>query len=68
MRRRQFGAPARPALDSAISIAGASMFLTGARTLDHVSASQLAGMYRLSVKRAECMLLVEQRRRAERGA
>ena len=56
--RRSFSGFARkpPAIDGPKARAQAILFLTGARSLDHVTPEGLAASYRLSVKRAAAML------------
>lgn len=66
MRGRGFHRAARPAIDSDQAIAGATMFLSGARSVDNLTPDTLAGIYRLSPRRAEYMLTIEKQRRAAR--
>lgn len=61
MRRRYARTP--PGIDSAKARAGAQLFLSGARSLEHVTAESLARQYRLSPKVAEYMLTIASQRR-----
>jgi hypothetical protein len=66
VRPRQFRPEyTAPAKDSARAIAQATLCLCGARSIDGVTIDHLARQYRLSPKRAEYMLMIEQRRRGE---
>lgn len=53
-----------PGVDSPQAKASATLFLTNARTLDDWNPERLARQYRLSMKVAEYMLIVERQRRA----
>jgi hypothetical protein len=69
MRSRRFPSSySPPSIDSPRAIAGATMFLTNARSLDNTSPEHLARQYALSMKRAEYMLGVERGRRERRDA
>lgn len=52
-----------PAIDGTKARAGAQLFLSGARSLDHVTAESLARQYHLSPKLAEYMLVIARQRR-----
>lgn len=52
-----------PGVDSDRARANAQLFLTGARSIDHVTVDSLARQYRLSAKTAEYMLTVARQRR-----
>lgn len=65
MKRRY--ARTLPAIDGRRARASAQLFLTGARSLDGVTAEGLARQYQLSRKLAEYMLTIERQRR-ERSA
>ena len=66
MRARQYRPEyVAPARDSDRAIAQATLFLCGAGSIDGVTVDHLARQYRLSPKRAEYMLMIEQRRRGE---
>ena len=60
--RRHFGYTP-PGKDTPRAVANATLFLAGARSLEHVTVDGLARQYRLSMKRAEYMLTVAQQRR-----
>lgn len=62
--RRNFGTKTI-GKDSAAAIQRAVLFLTGARSLDHVTAESLARSCNLSLKRAEYELTIARGRRAE---
>jgi Mor family transcriptional regulator len=53
-----------PTKDSDRAIAQATLFLCGARSIDGATVESLARQYRLSEKRAEGLLALEQNRRA----
>lgn len=61
MRRRYSRTP--PGIDSPKARAGAQLFLSGARTLDHVTVESLARQYGLSPKIADYMLTIARQRR-----
>lgn len=63
MRSRRRYAHKPPATDSAKARAGAALFLTGARSLDGVTAAWLARTYHLSPKQAEYALTIARQRR-----
>lgn len=56
-----------PTKDSDDGLKNATLFLVGARSLDGVTADEIARRYTLSIKRAEYMLTVELNRRARHG-
>ena len=64
MRPRYRPAYQPPAKDSPRAIANAQTLLCGAVSIDQWTPDSLAHQFRLSVKRAEYMLLVEKQRRA----
>jgi hypothetical protein len=53
-----------PAKDSDRAIAQCTTFLASARSIDDVTVESLARQYRLSIKRAEYLLVVARQRRA----
>jgi len=55
---------APPGTDSPRAKASAQLFLTGARSLDHVTAEWLARSYHLKPKTAEYLLIIARQRRA----
>ena len=66
--RRRYPQTYKPAgKDSDRAKASATMFLCGARSIDHVTVDSLAADYRLSPKVAE-LLLIQTRQRRERQA
>lgn len=67
MKRHTFHGHKPPGRDSPRAVAQATLFLTGARSLENVTADGLARQCHLSAKRAEYMLAVAQQRRAENG-
>lgn len=62
--RRQFHGYSPPGKDSPRAIAQAVMFLTNARSIDHITVDGFARQYRLKPERAQGLLLSEQQRRA----
>lgn len=64
MRKRWASSYTPPGRDSDRARAQATLFLTSARSIDHVTADRLAADYRLSVKMATYLLTLEQQRRA----
>jgi hypothetical protein len=65
LRRRYARKP--PTLDSQRARAGAQMFLTGARSLDGITAEWLARTYNLEAKTATYMLTIARQRRERTG-
>lgn len=65
MRPRYRPAYQPPAKDSPRAIAQATMFLCSARSIEGATVESLARQYRLSPKRAEYLLVLEQGRRAQ---
>lgn len=65
MRRRYARKP--PTVDSQKARAGAQLFLTGARSLDGITAEWLARSYNLEAKTAEYMLTIARQRRERAG-
>lgn len=56
-----------PAVDSPRAIAAATMILTGARSIDHLTIEGFAHQQRLKPKTAEYLIGREKKRRADRG-
>lgn len=65
--RRAFYSYKPPAKDSARAVANATLFLTGARSIEGVTAEDLARRYTLSIKRAEYLLTLAVQRRTANG-
>lgn len=68
MTPRSFQSYKPPAIDSVQAQANAKTYLVSARALPpHVTPEWLARTYRLKIKTAEYMLIIERQRRVARG-